>query len=184
MNQLIEIVKPAIKILKSSPTSLGSVTYYMVIFDEVIFSVHKHGSIDDWFQEYGYDVTEYIGEDNFNYPIYMLHCTDPENGETIISLVEKKPSTKQFSTNRTDCDSGVIQHCIAIEEAFDFVYIKSGFHYYMVWDNKRNNMPTSWDSMSNIYDGKYSFLSVPRIKFWSLYHSMLKIWNQQVARSN
>ena len=182
MNQLIEIVKPAIKILRSSPTTLGSVDYYMVIFDEVAFSVNKHGSIDDWFQEYEHDVTDYIGEDNFIYPIYVLHCTDPRNGENIIPLGEKELGTKQFSTNRTDCDDGVIQHCIAIKEAFNSVYIKSGFHYYMVQDDKRNNMPTSWDSMSNIYGGKYSFLSVPRIEFWSLYHSMLKIWNDRITQ--
>lgn len=184
MNQLVEIAKPVIKILRSSPTSLGSVNYYMVVFDEIVFSINKHGSIDDWFQEYEYDVTEYIGDDNFNYPIYILHCTDPRSGENIIPLVEKEPGTKQFSTNRINCDDGMIQHCIAIREDFDLVHIKSGLHYWMVYDDdNRNNMPTSWDSMSNIYGGEYSFLSVPRIEFWSLYHSMLEIWNKHNSTS-
>ena len=35
--------------------------------------------------------------------------------------------------------------------------------------------------MSRIYGGEYSFLSVDRIRFWSIYQSALKIWTEQVT---
>jgi hypothetical protein len=35
--------------------------------------------------------------------------------------------------------------------------------------------------MSKIYNGEYSFLKIDRVKFWSLYHSALEVWTQQIT---
>jgi hypothetical protein len=45
MKKPIEIIEPAIKILKSSPSSLGWIDCYMVIFDRTAFPAGKYGNI-------------------------------------------------------------------------------------------------------------------------------------------
>ena len=179
MKQPIKIIEPEIKILKSGSSSLGNINCFMVVFDKTVFSAEKYRNLDERFKENENCISDKIREDDFEYPIYVLHSASIGKSNDITPLVKKEPNTKQFSTNTANCDTTPIEHCIAIRETFDLVYVKSGFHYWYVCDPKGNDTPYSWDSMSRIYGGEYSFLSVDRIRFWSIYQSALKIWTEQ-----
>lgn len=181
MEQPIEIVDPEIKILKSEPWSSGSVECYMVIFDKTVFSVEKYGDIEDWFKENENYIIDRIREDDFEYSIYAMHSEVIAEGDPIVPLLGKEPTNKKFVTNILFYDSSLMSHCLGICEEDNILYIKSGFHYWSACDQKGYAGPTSYDSMSKIYDGNYRFLVMNRSKFWQLYHPMLKVWTEQVT---
>ncbi len=181
MEQPIEIADPKIKILKSEPWSECSVDCCMVIFDKAVFSVEKYGDIENWFKENENYIIERIHEDDFEHSIYAIHSEIIAEGDPIVPLLEKEPNNKKFVTNILMYDSSLMSHCLGVCEEDNILYIKSGFHYWSACDQKGYTGPTSYDSMSKIYDGDYRFLMVNRSKFWQLYHPMLKAWTEQVT---
>jgi hypothetical protein len=181
MEQPIKIVDPEIRILKSEPSSLGNIDCYMVIFDKDVFSVEKYGDIESWFQENGSCITYNVRDDDFEYSIYVMHSEKIAEGDPVIPLLEEDLSSKKFVTNIISYDSCLMSHCLGICEEDNILYIKSGFHYWSACDQKGYTGPTSYDSMSKIYDGDYRFLAMDRSRFWHLYHPMLKIWTEQVT---
>jgi hypothetical protein len=181
MKQPIEIIEPEIKILKAAPNTGGYINCFMVLFDKTAFPVEKYGNLEEWLQENEGDISDAICDDDFEYPIYVLHFANIDAGDDIIPLIEKDIYIKQFSTNIVLYDSALTSHCIASVEAGGFVYIKSGCHYWSACSQEGYNGPISYNSMSKIYGGEYSFLKIDRVRFWSIYQSALKIWTEQVT---
>ena len=181
MKQPIKIIEPEIKILKTSPDTGGNIECFMTIFDKVAFPVEKYGNLEEWVQENENYISDIIGDDGFEYPIYVLHSSVICEGDEIIPLEEQGVGIEKFSTNIMYYDSSLKSHCIATKEAVDLLHIKSGFHYWSACGQQGYDGPCDYDSMSQTYRGEYSFFSVDRIRFWSIYQSALKIWTEQVT---
>jgi hypothetical protein len=175
------ISTPEIKILKDAPDTAGNIDCFMVIVDRTVFPVEKYGNLDEWFEENEGYILDGIRDDDFKYPVYVLHFASIDEGDDIIPLIEKDIYLKQFSTNIVFYDSSLTSHCIATIETDDSIYIKSGCHYWSACNQKGYDGPTSYDSMSKIYDGEYSFLKIDRNRFWSLYYSALNVWTVEVT---
>ena len=181
MKQPIEIIEPEIKILKALPSTGGNIECFMTIFDKTAFPVKKYGNLKEWIQENENYISDIIGDDGFEYPIYVVHSSVICEGDEIVPLEEQGVGIEKFSTNTMYYESSLKSHCIAIKEAVDLLYIKSGFHYWSACGQKGYDGPCDYDSMSQIYGGEYSFLSVDRTRFWPIYQSALKIWTEQVT---
>ena len=161
---ITEIKEPVFHILESLPSSLGCLSYNMVLFDR------KHESE---FLSRSKDLVDNIDDEENYHPFFLIH-SNTSNGDPIILLNEDC----QFSINRTDYDSILRFHCLAYQIKKDYIYLKSGFHSWILGsDNPEDlNRPYDWNSMDNM-NGEIHFIVKLKIEsFWKGYREVVKEW--------
>jgi hypothetical protein len=159
---------PKLKILSSNKSSLGTISYYFVIYDEDDFSDYP----DNWIDNHESEIADEI-EFIFEHPIYILYKSANNRAERIKPIFEFKQGN-QFSKNITSFDSGIIAHCVAFKLESGILSIKSGFHYWSASD--KYDGPISWSTMEKIYDGRFKYFYVKNDQFWDVYNKKLKEW--------
>ena len=165
-----EIQNPEIELLKSSPSSLGTINYYMALFDALNVSE---------FESKIEVLSENIDDEENHYPFFLLHSTSTR-GEPIIPLKKARANESQFCVNRTNTDSALKYHCLAYKNKGDRVSLKSGFHSWQVSDSSDERMPIGWDTMDQMDGEVYFLVNMLSERFWSQYESALKSWVQLI----
>jgi len=169
MTDCIEIFKPVIKVLVSEASSLGTINYNMVVFDEV------------WAPEFDlkyFDLAQNIDDQDNHQPYYLLHSTSTR-GEAIKRIGSESTSGNIFSINRVNLDSIILYHCLAYRNTDGFVYLKSGFHSWVATDDVDMRFPRDWDSMDSMNGDCHCIIKIERNSFWRAYLEGLRSWDKK-----
>ncbi|XRE42886.1 hypothetical protein ACIVBQ_001090 [Tenacibaculum discolor] len=162
-----KIKNPQLKIIKTSPSTLGTVDYHIVIYD----STNLKDGLFDKFNEF--EIAEEIYETGEFKGFYVIHSSSTR-GADIIPL-----SDNHFSCNRINCDSILSYHCLAIKSNETELTLRTGFHEIHPSLNILHEV-YDWDSMSTISNG-FLEIEVDKHVFLKLYKKQIDEWKEKVT---
>jgi hypothetical protein len=169
---MINLINPKIKIMDSTPGSLGSIDYYMVMSDEHEFipDIDNYDKLAENFES-----KPMVKNKQFDDTFLILHSTNPSWGEQIKPL---KVNDQLFSSNITAYDECLTHHCLALKLDLDRFIIKSGT--YLTCENEV--APSSFLDMPLIdhYQVQVREFTINKEIFWSLYSEAVKEWAEHV----
>lgn len=166
----IEIQNPVIKLLKSSPSSFGTICFHMVLFDT---------SELPEFESKIEVLSEDIDDEDNHFPFFLLHSTTTR-GEPIVPLIEERKEQSQFTLNRTNTDSVLRYYCLADKAEGDSVLLKSGFHSWQAAEKRDERMPVDWKGIDNMEGGTHFLVNLQKERFWPIYTSALIGWFKMI----
>ena len=169
MIKQFEIRRPIICVLKSPPSTLGSIGYNMVLFDD-----EHEVAFRDQMDELAEDIDD---QENY-YPFFLLHSTSSW-GDSIDPLNPRSNET-QFRINQTNVDSVLLFHCLACRNQELNVLLKSGFHSWAVSESPDKSRPSCWDSMNSMNGNIHLSVTIDSLMFWRTYCDAIDEWKAEV----
>lgn len=182
MNEIYKIVDPEIKVIKTLPSSLGRIDYFMVLFEkssskEYFPSVNQELG-EAWSDMPDYQVAIRVDDDDFELPIFVLHARGICRSEEPKAFQQLNDGEECFNKNVTSFDSAITLHCVSFRDKSGVTSIRTGFHYFQAGDSKPDSGPTSWDSMVDIYEQDFKEINVESKLFWKEYNVQSRVWSR------
>lgn len=148
-----KIENPVFRIIKTFPSSLGTIDFFIVVYEK--------GKFISWNSKIENEIAENIYEKGVYKDVYVIHSSS-SRGEKINPI----NSNIIFSQNRTNCDSILIFHILAVKFINKDVILRTGFH-----DLKSgiNKTIYDWETMKNISNG-YQEIIINKERFYNLYN--------------
>ncbi|TVZ47496.1 hypothetical protein JM82_2106 [Olleya sp. Hel_I_94] len=166
-----KIENPGFRIIKTLPSTLGTVDFHIVMYEKLDFSDDEvwKGVNESEIAEEIYESGEYKG-------FYVIHSSTTR-GEDINTLDD---SEKLFCFNRINCDSILSYHCLATRSDETGFKLRIGFHE-MHPEMSLPKIINDWNSMANISNG-FQEIKINKDTFFELYQKQVEIWKKQITR--
>jgi len=165
-----KIENPEFRIIKTTPSSLGTVDYHIVIYEKSDFNN------SDLLQEKNESqIAEGIYESGEYHGFYVIHSSTTQ-GEDIETLSQDE---KLFCNNRINCDSILSYHCLSIRDDETKLKLRTGFHEIHPEMNL-SEIIYDWNSMIKI-SNRYKEIEVNKDVFFKLYKEQVEKWKKQVT---
>ena len=162
-NKMKIIKNPEFKFIKTNPSTLGTVDFYIVIYKKSDFS-----GLDSMLDLKESEIAEEIYETGEYKGFYVIHSSS-NRGDSINLLENYRDG---FYSNRVNCDSILSYHCLAIKNEQSGFKIRTGFHE----ANSEVNLSriiNDWNSMTNVSNGFHE-IEVNKEAFVQLYEKQIK----------
>lgn len=166
---MIKIENPQFKIIETLPSTLGTVDYYLCLYDKIDTREDIFDKID------ASEIAEELYETGMYSGIYVIHSSTTR-GEDINPLSKDN----HFCCNRINCDSILIYHCLAMKNNEGQLILRTGFHESHPSFNI-SKMVYDWDSLINVSNG-FLELEINNHVFFKLYQEEIKKWRQEVSK--
>ncbi len=158
------IKHPEFKIIRTSPSSLGTIDFYIIAYEKTEFDIWKELNENEIAEEI-YETGEYKG-------FYVIHSSTTR-GEDISTLDGKK----EFVFNRINCESILSYHCLAIKVDGSYLNLRTGFH---ESSNSRIGKIIDWNSITEISNG-FQEIEFVKDEFYKLYNRKVDEWKKQIT---
>lgn len=160
--EMNKIENPVFKIIKTFPSSSGIVDMHIVVYEQDNYKIWQV-TTENEIAENIYESGEYKG-------IYIIHSTSTMGAE-----IKPLNHNKTFSLNRTNCDSILTYHCLAIKIEENIVTLRTGFHEQINLNNSTTIAIHNWESMNNI-SNDYQEIIMNKDIFFSRYNAQIEKW--------
>lgn len=165
---MIHIQTPALRIIKTLPSSLGTVDWHIVLYD--LTALHEPEP-EKWIEDNEHEIAEDIYESAHYLGVYIIHSTTTR-GEDIRPLDEQADGA---TFNRINLDSVLSFHCLAVQTVGNNLQVRTGFHEAFP-DVDFSTLPFQWDQMDRLSNG-FQALQVNKETFFALYFQAIENWN-------
>ncbi len=165
-----KIEHPEFRIIRTMPSTLGTVDYYIIIYEKLDFN---DSNLLEGKNEA--EIAENIYESGVYQGFYVIHSSTTR-GEEIDILNQGK---KLFCYNRINCDSILSYHCLVIKADETSLKLRTGFHEIQPEMNISETI-YDWNSMMKISNG-YQEIEVNRDTFFKLYEEQVEVWKTQIT---
>lgn len=158
------IKHPEFKIIRTSPSSLGTIDFHIIAYEK--------NELDIWKEVNEYEIAEEISETGEYKGFYVIHSSTTR-GQDIFTL----DGHKEFVFNRTNCESILSYHCLAIKVDGSCLNLRTGFH-----DSSDNHIENinDWNSITKISNG-YQEIEFSKDNFYKLYDRKVDEWKKHIT---
>ncbi len=171
----LPIDDPQFQRLRSLPSSMGWLEQHLVLYDGASFLAGDKEAIQIWFAQHERELAE-TAYDTSQHPLYLVHSTT-SRGEAIVPLQPSAEAGEQCTCTRTNLDSVLIYHCLAVQQTEETLFLKSGIHEWLASEDKPNLIPQSWQDIADMQLPKpFDCLKLAKSLFWTRYTVALAQW--------
>lgn len=165
------ISNPVLRFINSAPSSLGTIDYFIVLYDEGELGSYYS---TNWWKEHEFEVAEELYETAEYQGVYVIHASGTR-GQNIYPLEKDQ---EQLAYNRINCDSILSYHCVAIKTEKQVVHLRTGFHETYP-DDHPASLLFDWGSMDEV-SNRYQEIEVDKDLFFEYYEKVIKVWKEKV----